>query len=107
MSEDARAHWRVNTQSFIGHSLVNEGDTVFYDPPPGGHVSDNLSPINKAAQDIVNAQAKPHPDKAVAKPKAPKAPKNVAEQPDGAGDGSGEGAGDDGSQGQGGDGDIA
>lgn len=65
-----RPRWRVNTQSFIGHALVHPGDEVYYTPPApspalpdGGHVGANLSPLNDAARDIVEAQAKDHPDK--------------------------------------------
>lgn len=77
MSRAERPRWRVNVQSFIGHALVNEGDEVYYTPPvevpataispgsPAGHVSENLSPLNDAAQEIVDTQKRDHPDKAI------------------------------------------
>lgn len=56
--------FRVNWKSFIGHTLVEEGAEVGYTPPAGGHIGENLSPLNDAAQALVDAQTPPHPDKA-------------------------------------------
>lgn len=71
-----RPRWRVNTQSHVGHALVEEGTEVFYTPPEGGEVAENLSPINDAAQAIVDEQKGEHPDKTSnAKSKAAKAAK--------------------------------
>lgn len=87
------ALWRVNTPSFIGHSLIPEGATnIVYNPPKGGEVADNLSPMNEAAQDIVDAQKSPHPDKTPEEvetptPKAKRAaPKADAKPAEGEGD---------------------
>lgn len=64
---DDAPRWRVMEKSFIGHSLVEEGAEVVYEPEDSngkpGEVADNLSPLNAAAQAIVDAQAAPHPDK--------------------------------------------
>lgn len=71
-----RPRWRVNTQSHVGHALVEEGQEVFYTPPEGGEVADNLSPLNDAAQAIVDEQKGEHLDKASnAKTKAAKVAK--------------------------------
>jgi len=40
------AQYRVLKDSFIGNSLVKEGDVVDYDGTPG----DNLEPVDKAAK---------------------------------------------------------
>lgn len=58
-----RARYVVLALSFIGHSLCQVGDEVFYDPPEGGHVSANLSPLNDTAQAVVDAQKQDHPAK--------------------------------------------
>ncbi len=63
-----RARWRVNDQSFIGHALVNPGDEVYYTPLEDANgdthgVGSNLSPLNDAAQTIVNEQREDHLDK--------------------------------------------
>lgn len=57
---DDLPRYRVNERSFIGHALVDEGAEVTYE---GDTVSDNLTPINDAAQAVVDAQTKPHLDK--------------------------------------------
>lgn len=77
MSRDERPRWRVNERSFIGHSQVEEGTEVFYTPAEGGEVHENLSPLNDAAQAIVDGQKSAHPDKAAAPAK--KAAKPPAE----------------------------
>lgn len=69
MAEEA-PRWRVNQQSLIGHALVEEGREVYYTPTekPGGGtngVGENLSPLNDAAQAIVDAQEADHIDKTV------------------------------------------
>jgi hypothetical protein len=70
MATGERPRWRVNTQSFVGHALVNENDEVYYTPPVNllgemvGEVEANLSPLNDAAQAIIDAQKTDHPDKA-------------------------------------------
>jgi len=66
---DTRPRWRVNAPSFIGHSLCQEGDEVFYTPPATtddgveSSVAENLSPLNDAAQAVVDKQKRDHPDK--------------------------------------------
>jgi hypothetical protein len=76
---DERPLWRTNEKSFIGHSLVEEGTSVLYTPPEGGEVAENLSPLNAAAQAIVDAQKTDHPDKTkvavAAEPVEARAPK--------------------------------
>lgn len=47
----------------IGNALCAEGTEVHYTPPEGGMVGDNLSPLNDAAQDILDGQKDDHPDK--------------------------------------------
>jgi len=59
---DERPRWRVNEQSFVGHVLVNEGDEVYYTPDLNCEVGDNLSPLNDAAQTIVDVQRSEHQD---------------------------------------------
>lgn len=65
-----RPRWRVNVQSFVGHALVNENDEVYYTPPVNlageqvGEVDANLTPLNDAAQAIIDGQKTDHPDKA-------------------------------------------
>lgn len=48
------AQYRVLKDSFIGNSLVKEGDVVAYDGTPG----DNLEPVGKAAKAAALAAAK-------------------------------------------------
>lgn len=79
-TEDAQ--WRVNTPSFIGHSMIPEGGTCIYNPPVGGEVAENLSPMNAAAQAVLDAQKSDHPNKA--KKKAAKPGKAGAEPEGGA-----------------------
>lgn len=69
MARVERPRWRVNEKSFIGHSLVEEGAEVFYTPLDDAKtgitvgVSDNLTPLNDAAQEIVDTQKRDHIDK--------------------------------------------
>ena len=48
------AQYRVLKDSFIGNSLVKEGDVVDYDGTPG----DNLEPVDKAAKAAAKIAAK-------------------------------------------------
>lgn len=78
-AHDEAPRWRVNEKSFVGHSLIEEGGEVTYEPAEGGEVGENLSPLNDAAQAIVDAQKSPHPDKSDGKPvKSPKAAADAA-----------------------------
>lgn len=60
---DDRPLWTVNEKSFVGHSIAEEGATVIYEPDEDSEVGENLSPANQAAQDVIDAQRTPHPDK--------------------------------------------
>lgn len=74
---DAHPRYRVIEKSFIGHSLHEEGAELTYH---GDTVSDNLSPLNAAAQAVVDAQKDPHLDKSDGKkPKAPRKPPEAVE----------------------------
>jgi hypothetical protein len=55
--------FRVNQKSFIGHAVVEAGAEINFTPKPGGEIGENLSPINDAAQALVDAQKGDHPDK--------------------------------------------
>lgn len=77
---ETRGKFRVNEKSFIGHALVQEGDTVYVHPDElkvkgkaDGHISDNLSPLNDVAQAMVDGQKEEHPDKGAKPAKAPAA----------------------------------
>lgn len=48
--------WRVQTKSFVGHALCEEGDNVTYVPTEDGLVGDNLWPLNDEAQAIIDDQ---------------------------------------------------
>lgn len=68
MSKNERPRWRVNEPSLIGNALAQQGDEVYYTPTDqsieDGHgVASNLTPLNDAAQDIVDGQKDDHPDK--------------------------------------------
>lgn len=69
MAKAEAPRWRVNETSFIGHSLVQPGDEVFYTPTTDEKtgvtdgVGENLSPLNDEAQAIVDGQKVDHPDK--------------------------------------------
>ncbi|QNH91697.1 hypothetical protein SR18_gp046c [Caulobacter phage SR18] len=63
MATQEAPRFRVNEKSFIGHTLVEAGVETFYDPGKDGSVSANLSPVNEAAQALVDAQREDHPDK--------------------------------------------
>ncbi|QCW21975.1 hypothetical protein JessAGP_045c [Caulobacter phage Jess A] len=63
MATQEAPRFRVNEKSFIGHTLVEAGVETFYDPGKDGSVSANLSPVNDAAQALVDAQREDHPDK--------------------------------------------
>lgn len=85
---ETRGKFRVNEKSFIGHALVQEGDTVHVHPDdlkakgkPDGHISDNLSPLNDIAQAMIDGQKEDHPDKS--KGKAAKAPRAAKDAPEG------------------------
>lgn len=69
MSKDEAPRFRVNALSHIGDVLVQEGDEVTYTPPKGSGVGEALSPLNAAAQAIVDrpTSAKDHPDRSAAK----------------------------------------
>lgn len=57
---DEAPRYLVNEKSFIEHNLLEAGaETVYW----GEEVSENLTPINDAAQAVVDAQSRPHPDK--------------------------------------------
>lgn len=66
---DERPRFRVNRQSMVGNALVAEGTEVIYTPPgPDSTVDDNLSPLNDAAQKVVDRKnpdgsASRHPDR--------------------------------------------
>ena len=55
------AQYRVLKDSFIGNSLVKEGDVVDYDGTPG----DNLEPVDKAAKAAAKVAAKAEADAAL------------------------------------------
>lgn len=58
--DHAKPRYRVIEKSFIGHTLHEAGAEITYE---GKVVSDNLSPLNAAAQKVVDAQADAHLDK--------------------------------------------
>lgn len=77
--EQEAPRWRVNTKSFIGHTVIEEGGEVNYTPEEDGYIEENLSPVNDAAQALVNAQAQAHPDKTGGKrARTPKAAADAA-----------------------------
>lgn len=84
-TEDTRADFLVKEKSFLGHSIHEEGAHFFIDPdlhPADSHISDNLTPVNAAAQKMVDDQKEPHPDKTVKKAKpAVTAPKPAGAAP--------------------------
>lgn len=65
--DDTKPRYRVIEKSFIGHTLHEAGAEVTHE---GDVVSDNLSPLNAAAQAVVDAQSDPHLDKTDPKAKA-------------------------------------
>lgn len=68
------ALWRANSRSFVGVAMHEEGaENVVYNPPEGGEVAENLSPMNDVAQAIVDGQKSAHPNKST-----PKAGKKAA-----------------------------
>lgn len=60
---DDRPLFRVNEKSFVGHAIAEEGATVVYEPEEDGEIGENLTPLNEAAQALVDAQKGEHPDK--------------------------------------------
>lgn len=58
--DNAKPRYRVIEKSFIGHTLHEAGAEVTHE---GDVVADNLSPLNDAAQRVVDAQKDPHLDK--------------------------------------------
>lgn len=66
-AHDETPRYRANEKSFIGHAIVEAGSEVDYDHDAAGDgrgfIGHNLSPVNAAAQAVVDAQSQPHPDK--------------------------------------------
>jgi len=66
-TNDEAPRWRVMEKSFVDHALLDEGAEVTFTPEAGDdgrmtQVGNNLSPLNDAAQAIVDAQADDHED---------------------------------------------
>jgi len=58
--DNEKPRYRVIEKSFIGHTRHEAGAEITYE---GDVVSDNLSPLNAAAQAVVDAQSDDHLDK--------------------------------------------
>jgi hypothetical protein len=65
--DNEKPRYRVIEKSFIGHTLHEAGAEITHE---GDVVADNLSPLNDAAQAVVDAQSEPHVDKTDPKAKA-------------------------------------